>query len=44
MKRDNFTDKAPAPMDQTNSTQKETLYASGQIALNPTTGVSIRHD
>jgi 2-iminobutanoate/2-iminopropanoate deaminase len=40
MKRIIFTDKAPAPIGPYNQAviKGNTLYASGQIALNPTTG------
>jgi 2-iminobutanoate/2-iminopropanoate deaminase len=40
MKKIIFTDKAPAPIGPYNQAvlKGNTLYASGQIALNPTTG------
>ena len=40
MKKIIFTDKAPAPIGPYNQAvlKGDTLYASGQIAINPTTG------
>ncbi|NGY37990.1 RidA family protein [Flavobacterium sp. XN-5] len=43
MKKIIFTDKAPAPIGPYNQAvlKGDTLYASGQIAINPTTGALV---